>query len=231
MLVYDPYDATIDWLSIMPFINSWSEVILNHMVSDSIRAIKTAKSQAARQKYEQTYLEELEKLRMFGSDRAAYENQIKQIILALRQSGQDDYYIASFPFFNEKNAIVYDLMHCTSNVKGYKVYKECAWEVFDGKSSAKKTYGSAGQMIFNLDENGGVVSNTDEYCYNIANVVDYVYDKFKDHGIVSFDAIWEELDKHPVFPTNGFKNEIKDGLKISYGVVLHQNCIDFGVVN
>ena len=43
LLVYDPYEATIDWNAIMPFINNWSEVILNHMVSDSMRAVKMVK--------------------------------------------------------------------------------------------------------------------------------------------------------------------------------------------
>lgn len=43
LLVYDPYEATIDWNAIMPFINNWSEVILNHMVSDSMRAVRMVK--------------------------------------------------------------------------------------------------------------------------------------------------------------------------------------------
>lgn len=38
------------------------EIIINHMVSDSMRAVKIVKKDAARNKYEQTYLTELENL-------------------------------------------------------------------------------------------------------------------------------------------------------------------------
>lgn len=52
LLVYDPFDASIDWESIAPFINHWGEVIINHMVSDPMRAIKMVKSDIAKKKYE-----------------------------------------------------------------------------------------------------------------------------------------------------------------------------------
>ena len=43
LLVYDPYDAHIEWDAMMPFLKNWGEIIINHMVSDTIRAAKTAK--------------------------------------------------------------------------------------------------------------------------------------------------------------------------------------------
>jgi len=133
LLIYDPYDATIDWNALIPFINNWSKVILNHMVSDSIRVVKMVKKDAARSKYEQTYLTELENLIPYGSDKTAYEKRIEDIIKALRRNTYRKYYIAAFPFFNEKNAIVYNLIHCTSNIKGFKLYKQSAWQTFGGK--------------------------------------------------------------------------------------------------
>lgn len=48
LLVYDPYKAAIDWNSIMPFINNWSEVIFNHMVSDSMGVVKMVKKDETR---------------------------------------------------------------------------------------------------------------------------------------------------------------------------------------
>jgi hypothetical protein len=50
------------------------------------------------------------------------------------------YYITAFPLFNEKNAIVYDLIHCINNLKGFQLYKKCAWQTFGGKSSTKNTH-------------------------------------------------------------------------------------------
>ena len=38
-LLYDPYDASIDWEALIPFFRNWGEVLINHMVSDSVRAI------------------------------------------------------------------------------------------------------------------------------------------------------------------------------------------------
>lgn len=88
LLVYDPYEATIDWNAIIPFINNWSEVILNHMISDSMRAVKMVKKDEARSKYEQTYLMDLENLIPYESDKKAYEKRIEDIIKALhRNSG------------------------------------------------------------------------------------------------------------------------------------------------
>ena len=59
LLIYDPFKATIDWKAIMPFLNNWGEVIINHMVSDSMRAVKMAKSETAIRKYENTYLTDI----------------------------------------------------------------------------------------------------------------------------------------------------------------------------
>ena len=32
LLLYDPYQAAIDWDAITPYLNTWGEVIINHMV-------------------------------------------------------------------------------------------------------------------------------------------------------------------------------------------------------
>lgn len=58
-LLYDPYDATIDWEALLPFFRNWGEVMINHMVSDPVRAIKNAKRKMTKAKYENTYLEDL----------------------------------------------------------------------------------------------------------------------------------------------------------------------------
>lgn len=72
-LLYDPYDASIDWEALLPFFRNWGEVMINHMVSDPVRAITRAKRKTTKEKYENTYLEDFEKLVPFGSDKAAYQ--------------------------------------------------------------------------------------------------------------------------------------------------------------
>ena len=45
LLIYDPYKAEIDWQAISRFLNVWGEVIINHMVSDTIRGASQAKKE------------------------------------------------------------------------------------------------------------------------------------------------------------------------------------------
>ena len=215
LLVYDPYDATIDWSAIMPFINSWSEVILNHMVSDSIRAVKMVKKDAARSKYEHTYLTDLENLTPYGSDKTAYEKRIEEIIKVLRRNERRQYYIAAFPFFNEKNSIVYNLIHCTSNIEGFKLYKKSAWQTFGGKSSTKKSNVNQVQLVIDFDGNG-TTTQTDEDCFTVKDIAKFLQNEFAGQNNVPLDTLWCTLNGHPIFPSDGFKQEIKKELCETY---------------
>ncbi len=94
LLVYDPYDANIDWNALMPFLHNWGEIIINHMVSDSIRAVKVAKSPEAVSKYERTYQTSIEDLVEFGSNREAYERKIQEIITKFSGKKDKRYFIA-----------------------------------------------------------------------------------------------------------------------------------------
>ena len=95
-LLYDPYDATIDWEALLPFFRNWGEVMINHMVSDPVRAITSAKKKTTKAKYENTYLEDFEKLVPYGSDKKAYEARVEEIINSLK--GARRYYVSAFPF-------------------------------------------------------------------------------------------------------------------------------------
>lgn len=48
-LLYDPYDASIDWEALLPFFRNWGEVMINHMVSDPVRAITRAKRKTTKE--------------------------------------------------------------------------------------------------------------------------------------------------------------------------------------
>lgn len=229
LLVYDPYQASIDWEALLPFIKNWGEIIVNHMVSDSIRAIPQAKRPQAVSKYEQTYLTSIEDLIQFGSDRNAFEQRIKNIISTMNEGSHKHYYMASYPFFNSKNAVVYNLIHCTSNINGFKLYKSTAWKTFNGRSSNKNSKVNQRQLLFSLDQTDETVemtTETDDNCYCVQDIVKFIVGTFKGKIDVPLTKIWSVVDEHPVFPSDLYKNEIKDLIK-SEGYKVHKSSIDF----
>ena len=227
LLIYDPYQAAIEWAALFPFLRHWGEVIINHMVFDSTRGVLQATRESTVSKYEQTYQVTINELVTFGSDKEAYETRIKEIITALRGTAKQKYYIGSFPFFNTKNNIVYNLLHCSSNIEGFKLYKKTAWNVFQGKSSAKKTYGAEHQLMLGETNSYGFTMHTDEYCYNIYNIAEHLQAVFKGQENVPLSTVWGYLDEHPIFPSEGYKPNIKDLLKSAYGAKVSRNSISF----
>jgi three-Cys-motif partner protein len=229
LLVYDPFEACIDWNAIMPFLNNWGEIIINHMVSDSIRAVKMAKSPEAKNKYQKTYLaHDIQELIPYGSNREAYEKRIEEIIRRLHHSHDRQYYIAAFPFFNKNNAIVYNLIHCTSNIAGFRLYKEVAWKTFGGKSSTKNTHGEENQFEFDPDNIVAVLkTHVDESCYYVKDIADYLQKCFRGQQGVPLSRLWEALDAHPLFPSDGFKKQIKTELKKIYMDKESKGTMDF----
>ena len=222
LLVYDPYVASIDWDALMPFLNNWGEVILNHMVSDSVRAVKQAKSTEAIEKYEQTYRASIDELVAFNNDRKAFENRIQNIIKELHVSGRKAYYVASFPFFNRNNALVYDLIHCTSNDVGFNLFKTTAWQTFNNKSSDKKTYGNENQLAIDFTGSGRIATVADEYCYHIKDISEYIASMFAGRSDVDIKEIWDALRKHPVFPVENYKRKILSDLLQQSGVTANK---------
>lgn len=217
-LLYDPYDASIDWEALIPFFRNWGEVLINHMVSDPVRAITSAKRKTTREKYENTYLEELEKLVPYGSDKQAYEKRVEEIIEALK--GPRSYYVSAFPFYNSRNSQVYSLVHCTSNREGFKLYKKSAWKVFGGKSSTKNTHVYDGQLVF--DFTGGITTSTDESCFCVNDIAKYLSRAFAGKAAVHLEEMWALLDEHPIFPSEEYRDEIKKALVEVYGATKEQ---------
>lgn len=217
-LLYDPYDASIDWDALLPFFRNWGEVLINHMVSDPVRAITRAKRAATKEKYEHTYLDDFENLVPYGSDKQAYERRIEGIIAKLK--GNRRYFVSAFPFYNSQNSQVYSLVHCTSNEEGFKLYKRSAWKVFGGQSSTKRLRDDQNQLIldFDAETNEAPSFKTDESCFTVRDIAKYLTREFSGRQGVTLDELWRPLDSHPVFPSDGFRKEIKDELKSVYGV-------------
>lgn len=206
-LLYDPYDATIDWEALLPFFRNWGEVMINHMVSDPVRAISSAKKKTTKVKYENTYLEDFEKLVPYGSDKTAYEARVEEIINSLK--GARRYYVSAFPFYNTQNSLVYNLIHCTSNKEGFKLYKRSAWKVFGAQSSTKHSVENR-QLSFNFL--GEIAEEEDESCLHVIDIAKYLQRSFRRRKQVPLDEMWELLDNHPIFPSEGFRNEVKGNL-------------------
>lgn len=230
LLVYDPFQATIDWAALLPFIRNWGEIILNHMVSDSIRAVSQAKRPATISKYESTYLAKIEDLIDFGSDRDAFEQRIRDIITVLNGENHKRYYIASYPFFNSRNSVVYNLLHCTSNIEGFKLYKSTAWSTFGDRSSGKKpTKIDPNQLTFDFSAGASepvMTTTTDESCYYVQDIVKFVVATFSGRMDVPLNEVWAVLDEHPIFPSDLYKDQIKKRLK-EQGYKVHRSSIDF----
>ncbi len=226
LLIYDPYQATIDWDALTPFLNAWGEVIINHMVSDVVRGLPKAKKQTVKVKYEETYQSDIDELLELGSDRKAYEQKIKDVISKQTASDRKNY-IASAPFFNRTNGQVYSLIHCTGHIEGFKLFKKTSWKTFGGKSSAKITHEVENQLMFDLGCSFEPTTATDEFCYTICDIAKYLCGEFKGKKDIPFDDVYGSLEEHPIFPSDGFRNDIKQELKTYCHVTITKSTMSF----
>lgn len=219
-LLYDPYDANIDWEALLPFFRYWGEVMINHMVSDPVRAISQVKKESTMQKYEGTYrVSDFEELVPFGSNKAAYEKRVLQIINALK--GQRRYYVAAYPFYNTQNSHMYSLIHCTSNPVGFELYKKTAWQTFGDHSSNKNTHGHENQLMLDLEGSGTITTQTDESCFTVLDIAKYIQYRFKGKRNVPLEEVYRSLESHPIFPADGYRTQIKDYLKSDFGAEIN----------
>jgi len=227
-LLYDPYDASIDWNALTPFFRNWGEVLINHMISDSVRAIPQVKREHKKKKYEGTYqVDSISDLVPYGSDKAAYEKRVLEIIDKMKGSAARKYYIATFPFFNTRNSLVYDLVHCTSHEQGFKLFKTTAWKTFGNKSSTKNRHGEENQITLDFSGEGLFKPAEDEYCYDLNSVAIYLHENFCGKKEVPLSGVWAALDEHPIFPSDGYKNDLKQILKRDYAAKISQKTITF----
>lgn len=214
LLLYDPYNAEIDWDALTPFFNSWGEVIINHMISDTKRGVAQAKREYTIRKYTETYQMEIDKLVNIATDKVKLEQVVEEIILSRIQNKNRQVYIASFPFFNRNNGQVYNLILFTRHIKGFVLYKKVAWQTFGDKSSMKKTHGVENQIYFNFDNEITFSTEPDEYCYSVIDIAKYIYEKYKTSETNTMDEIYNDLEKHPIFPVDGYKKQIKKALRM-----------------
>lgn len=113
LVFYDPYKADIDWSALEPFFNIWGEVIINHMISDPIRAARCAKKEETKARYEKTYqqnIADIIKATYDANNKRILEQRIEDIISLHAGNKTRDYYIASFPFYIKTNQLLFNLI-------------------------------------------------------------------------------------------------------------------------
>ena len=216
LLLYDPCNASIDWSAVKPFLNRWGEVIINHMSSDTTRGISQAKKQDVIARYEETYQSDISQL--LNTDKAGLDNIVVSIIRNNINKGSSGYYVSLAPFYNRTNGKLYSLIHCSANIEGTKLYKKVTWKTFGDKSSMKNTHGVEEQFVLDFNGDGFLNTVTDEDCYYVKDIAKYIFEKYSTLGRVSLDVMYKDLDVHPIFPSDGYKNEIKAELKDRYYV-------------
>lgn len=224
LLLYDPYNASIDWSAIKPYLNRWGEVIINHMSSDTTRGISQAKKKEVVDRYEETYQQNVSQL--LETDKAGLDSIIVSIIRNNISKGDSSYYVSLAPFYNRTNGKLYSLIHCSSNIEGTKLYKKVTWKTFGDKSSMKNTHGMENQLTFDFDGGGFVDTQTDEQCYYVKDIAKYIELKFGHLGVVPLSEIYADLDAHPIFPSDGYKKDIKNELK-KHNVKFEKNNVIF----
>lgn len=223
LLVYDPYKAEIDWNAITPFLNTWGEVIINHMVSDTNRGAAQAKRSDVVNRYEETYQKDISSIIEMGRNKEQLEKIVEAII---NRKSEKQHHIASFPFFTRTNGLLYNLILCTTNIEGLKLYKKTAWKLFGGKSSMKNTHDDPSQLSFDFGTDFELNTIPDSSCYTISDIARYIFKNYKNKKTVFLDEIYNDLDKHPVFPSDGFKQEIKNELR-KLGAEILKDSISF----
>ena len=216
----------------VPFLKNWGEIIINHMVSDTIRAAKIAKKPEVIEKYEETYQTTIDELISFGSDRNAFEKKIEQIILKLSGRKEGRYYVAAFPFFNSNNSVVYNLIHCTGHQTGFDLFKSTAWKIFDDQSSGKKIKDGNDdgyeQLVMNFETGEvGYDHKEDDAHYTLRDIATYLQKHFRGRQEVPKEEISEYLFEHPVFPVRDYSRKTYNALKKYYGAAVHRNTVTF----
>ena len=107
------------------------------------------------------------------------------------------------------------------------MYKKVTWKTFGDKSSMKNTHGTEEQFTFDFDGDGILDSTTDEECYYVKDIAKYIFEKYNSLGRVQLDVVYQDLDVHPVFPSDGYKKEIKTELKDRYRVTITRQEVIF----
>ena len=102
-------------------------------------------------------------------------------------------------------------------MEGFKLYKKTAWKTFGAKSSTKKSHVDANQLTLDLSGQGLVTTSTDESCFVVTDIAKYLAKAFAGRIDVPLQKLWDMLDRHPIFPSEGFRIDIRRDLENIFG--------------
>ena len=88
--------------------------------------------------------------------------------------------------------------------------------MFGDKSSTKISHVDQNQLVLDF-EGLGTTTQTDEECLTVKDIAKYLQRKFAGQKSVPLDTVWGVLAEHPIFPSDGYRNEIKKELRETYG--------------
>ena len=176
------------------------------------------------ERYEETYQRDIDSLK--ETDKRELDKIIVSIIKNNVQKTNANYYISLAPFYSRRNGKLYSLIHCTSNIEGIKLYKRITWKTFGNKSSLKKTHYDNNQPTFDFGAEIALQETADPECYTVSDIAKYIFETFNTKKVVLLKEIYADLDKHPIFPSDGYKNEIKAELK-KIGIKISNTTITF----
>ena len=69
---------------------------------------------------------------------------------------------------------------------------------------------------------GEIAEEEDESCLHVIDIAKYLQRSFRGRKQVPLDEMWELLDNHPIFPSEGFRNEVKSDLTDFFGAKIEQ---------
>ena len=70
-------------------------------------------------------------------------------------------------------------------------------------------------------------THTDEFCFYIKDIAEYLQKSFNGRIDVPLNDVWALLDSHPIFPSDGFRPQIKNELKQNHGASVGRSTISF----
>jgi len=222
LLIYDPYKADIDWLALDPYLNTWGEVIINHVIHDSVRGIKQTKDPEKISRYERTYEKSIDDL--VNMDKKEYQEHVDKIIRRHIHPSLNAF-LAYSVFYISTNVQVYNLIHVTHNEKGFLLFKNIAWKIAGGQAFVQENWLDKNQpKLFGYEPEHYSNYNIN---YSVYDIADYIVAKFSDRGVISFNDIFDDLKHHPIFPNDGFRREIKKALKEYHNCTITKTMLYF----
>ena len=224
LLIYDPFEAEINWHVLAPYVSGWGDVIINHMVSDTVRAGKVVKKPEKKQKYLNTYpiqgVNILDSMLNGSVTKDDLEHIVECVLRLLRQYKNNETYLGVAPFIGPTRSLIYNLIMCSGSIRAFTLFKKVSWETFGWNVCVydKQQDGSGVCEEINLFDSIDVMAEApvNKNNYTIDNIVDYIQKEFNGQQQVLWEDVKNSLAKHPIYPC-AFLNEIKDLLVRKHG--------------